>query len=87
MSSLNHFLLIFDHAVDSLVSMEDFKSDGKAATAAYEAAEKANRDNALIDIVLIGSDSIETVKVTHSNYFTGMNQSSLDRIFDSPMFA
>ena len=30
-----------------------------------------HRHDLHIDIVLIGSDSIETVRLTHANYFTG----------------
>ena len=43
-----------------------------ATTEAYEAAEARARESELnLDVVLVGSDCIETVKVTHSNYFDG----------------
>jgi hypothetical protein len=33
--------------------------------------EMQHRHDLHIDIVLIGSDSIETVRLTHANYYTG----------------
>jgi hypothetical protein len=42
-----------------------------AAVRAYELAELEHRKDNLIDIVLVGSDSLETVKMTHANYFSG----------------
>ena len=38
---------------------------------AYAATEEEYRDRRAIEIVLIGSDSIETVRMTHANYFDG----------------
>lgn len=69
MSTINNFLLIFDHSRNSLVECKDFKSDIAAATEAYASAEKRFRESHVMDIVLVGSDSIETVKITHSTYF------------------
>ena len=39
--------------------------------AAYAEQEAQYADQKLIEIVLVGSDSIETVKLTHANYFEG----------------
>ncbi len=39
--------------------------------AQYDAALDVVRDRADVDIVLVGSDSLETVKLTHANYFSG----------------
>lgn len=69
--AIQHFLLIFDHRKAELSTIKEFGSDGKAAVKAYEGAELEHRDDALIDIVLVGSDSIETVQMTHANYFSG----------------
>lgn len=41
------------------------------AVEAYFTMEQLHRDDANVEIVLIGSDSIETVKMTHANYFDG----------------
>lgn len=66
-----HFLLVFDHAQGKLIHEQDFGHDLEAAVIAYGQMEHEHRDNQDIDIVLVGSDSIETVKVTHANYFDG----------------
>lgn len=40
--------------------------------AEYARLEREHMDKAdRVEIVLIGSDSLETVKVTHANYFDG----------------
>lgn len=68
---VQHFLLVFDHALAKLVHEDSFGEDLDAAVAAYSAMEAQHRDHANIDIVLVGSDSIETVRHTHANYFDG----------------
>jgi hypothetical protein len=68
---LNHFLIVFDHEQGHLLEDVEFGQDSEAAVAAYAAKELEYRGQDLIEIVLIGSDSIETVKLTHANYFDG----------------
>ncbi|CAN3128593.1 hypothetical protein ACNUDN_11790 [Mycobacterium sp. smrl_JER01] len=74
-ASLKHFLLVFDHDRAELVEMREFGSDTRAAMAEYAKLEREHLDKSgasdSIEIVLIGSDSIETVMVTHANYFDG----------------
>lgn len=62
-----HFLLVFDHAQQQLVSQEVF-SDGPVATRAYTEAERTHAEDRF-EIVLVGADSIETVMKTHGSYF------------------
>ena len=69
--AIQHFLLIFDHGKSELSEVRQFGSDGRAALRAYEKAEREHRERNLIDIVLVGSDSLDTVKMTHANYFEG----------------
>jgi hypothetical protein len=71
MSAIQHFLLVFDHRTNTLISHDSFGSDAHAATKRYGEMEQEYKDSYAIDIVLVGSDSIETVKMTHANYFTG----------------
>lgn len=71
MNKINHFLLVFDHAAGELVGLEEFGSNGDAAVSAYAEKEREYRDRKMVEIVLIGSDSLETVKLTHANYFDG----------------
>jgi hypothetical protein len=69
--SINHFLLVFDHELGRLVEERDFGIDASSALQAYSELERKHQDDRLIEIVLIGSDSIETVRLTHANYFDG----------------
>ncbi|MCW1250284.1 hypothetical protein ODZ83_08860 [Acaricomes phytoseiuli] len=79
MTTVQHFLLVFDHKQDRLIHQLEFGTDAVAATAAYAELERQYKEDLSIDIVLIGSDSIETVKVTHSSYFEGMAANLIDQ--------
>lgn len=67
---LKHFLLIFDHAAGHLLSHEEF-DDVDQAVRSYQLAEEQYDHSAKVEVVLIGSDSFETVRETHANYFDG----------------
>jgi len=66
-----HFILVFDRHAGHLMEQLDFGTGAQAAVTKYEALEEQYRHCPHMDIVLVGSDSIETVKVTHANYFDG----------------
>jgi hypothetical protein len=68
---IKHFLLVFDHAAGKLIEEIEFGIESDRAVAAYAAKEDEFRDRDLVDIVLIGSDSLDTVRLTHANYFDG----------------
>ncbi|QGG96742.1 hypothetical protein [Actinomarinicola tropica] len=68
---IQHFLLVFDHQAGSLIQTREYGEDADAAIAAYAATEAEFGDRKDIEVVLIGSDSFETVKRTHANYFDG----------------
>lgn len=68
-TEIKHFLLVFDHGAGKLVDEIDFGTDSEAAIAAYAACEEKHRGRDMIEIVLIGSDSLDTIRVTHANYF------------------
>ena len=66
---LKHFLLVYDVKGRHLRDCREF-SDSDEATAAYAELEREHiRQADWIQIVLVGSDSIETVKATHGNLF------------------
>lgn len=65
---IQHFLLVFDHRVERLVHTEAFEDDADAV-AAYARTEATYAHRKDVEVVLIGSDSIETVRRTHGNYF------------------
>lgn len=81
---IKHFLLVFDREVGHLVRQTDFGTDMNAAIAEYQRIEREHFGDSRYDIVLVGSDSIETVKVTHASYFrNGLN--SLEQYLRSVM--
>ncbi len=71
-TKIKHFLIVFDHQAGRLAEpVIEFGEDSQAAVVAYSAKEKELKDRDLVEIVLIGSDSLKTVKLTHANYFDG----------------
>lgn len=68
--TINHFLLVFDIGRQT-ADVRAFGEDYEAALSAYGDAEEQYRSNPQIEVVLLGADSIETLKKTHSSYFMG----------------
>ncbi|MDR2975303.1 MAG: hypothetical protein LBV00_11445 [Propionibacteriaceae bacterium] len=66
---IQHFLLVYDHKRGYLIETIEFGTDADAAVREYSALESKYRDDPAMDIVLVGSDSLDTIKVTHRNYF------------------
>jgi len=67
---LRHFLLVFDHDKGELIQNREFKSPSQALTA-YSATERSYTRDQNVEVVLIGADSLATVRRTHANYFPG----------------
>ena len=68
-NDIRHFLIVYDHSAGRLKEVTDFGEDSERAVAAYSAKEKEFEGQSLIEIVLVGSDSLDTVRLTHANYF------------------
>lgn len=77
-TKINHFLVIYDIA-NGLAHVDDFQRDYDAALAAYAAAEEHHRQDDNVEVVLLGSDSIETLARTHSSYFE-LAENHVDRL-------
>lgn len=77
---IKHFLLVFDHDAGRLMETVEFGADGDRAVEAYATKEAEYRLNPRIEIVLIGSDSLATVRLTHANYFDGT--AAVSKYFD-----
>ena len=71
MSELSQFLIVFDHGRGALHQDVTVFADPAEALSAYDAAERQFAEQAHIEVVLIGSDSLDTVRRTHANYFDG----------------
>lgn len=70
-----HFLLVYSHAEHKLVHQDEF-SDSAKATKAYAEMEGKHVNDQDYEIVLIGSDSIQTVMRTHGHYFAADTKSA-----------
>jgi len=79
---INHFLLVFDHDAGRLIEVIPFGSDVDRAVAAYTEKEKELKNLPRVEIVLVGSDSMETVQRTHANYFDGSAALMPSKYFD-----
>lgn len=75
-AKIQHFLLVFDHNQGRLLELIEFGDDSERAVEAYTAKERDFQGQRRIEIVLIGSDTIDTVKRTHANYFEQTDASS-----------
>jgi len=67
---MHHYLLVYGYDEGRLVQQDEF-TDADQATAAYAEAERTYRDHPRYEIVLVSSDSIETIMKTHGHYFPG----------------
>lgn len=63
-----HFLLVYDHQQEMLLREEMYR-DAREAADAYSQAERELHDREELEIVLVGSDSINTIHRTHGHYF------------------
>jgi hypothetical protein len=77
-TEIKHFLVIYDIA-NGLAHVDAFDDDYDAALAAYAEAEEAHRRDDSVEVVLLGSDSLETLERTHSSYFE-LAEKHVDRI-------
>ena len=73
MPPLKHFLIIFDTKAQELRDAVQLGADADAAVNAYAEYEQKYRDEPGVEIVLIGADSIDTIRRTHSQYFDAVD--------------
>lgn len=69
--AIHHFLLIYSLLEHRLLEANDLGPNTAAAIDAYAECEERYRDQEGVEIVLIGADSLDTVRRTHSHYFEG----------------
>ncbi len=73
-------------AMSELMAMREEFDDYAAALAAYENIEKEHLGHNDLDIVLLGADSLETIKKTHSSYFE-TTKHGFERLFGDVLTA
>ena len=64
-----HFLLVYDLKQQRLVEPTQEFRDAHEAARSYAALEAIHRGNDDLEIVLVGADSLATVRQTHAQYF------------------
>jgi hypothetical protein len=80
---LIHFLLVYDLDRQALVGdPQEFSSPSEAAVA-YAELEQQHRHDSNLEIVLIGADSLDTIRSTHGNYFDGKRKAAGSRFFEA----
>ena len=79
-TQIKHFLVIYD-IPHGIAHVDEFEKDYAAALAAYNEAEAKHRENPDIEVVLLGSDSIDTLARTHSSYFE-LAEKHVDRLVE-----
>jgi hypothetical protein len=67
---LHHFLLVWD-ARSRKVTVEDLGEDADAAAQRYSDVEVEYEGKPGYEVVLIGADSLDTIRQTHAHYFAG----------------
>ncbi len=77
-NSVLHFLVIYDIRA-AKAELVPFGTDCEAALEAYNRTEEEHRDDPNTEVVLLGSDSVETIERTHSSYFE-LSERHIDRI-------
>jgi hypothetical protein len=81
---IKHFLVVYDVRA-RLAKVKEFDNYDEAL-AEYETLEKANLTSTDLDIVLLGADSLETIKRTHSSYFD-TTEDGFERFFKDALLA
>jgi len=81
MAELSQFLIVFNHERGELHQDVTVFADAAEALRAYVAAERHFADQEHVEVVLIGSDSLDTVRRTHANYFDGT--AALERLLSA----
>lgn len=77
-----YFLLTYDRSKLRLVDMERFR-DGEKAVDRYEEREHQYADQPHMEVVLLGAECEEAIRVTHPTYFRDFKAEplTLDEIY------
>lgn len=74
-----HYLLVY-HLDSGDLDIEEFGTDADRAIVAYGEREHEFADRIDVEVVLLGSDSLETIRTTHSHYFAGASRDLVGEI-------
>ena len=65
---VHHYLLIYNRRAGEIIRHRSFGSTDTALAARFE-AEREFRNDPDVEIVVLGADSWDALKLTHSRYF------------------
>ena len=71
MTVLSQFVIVFNHEQGAMHQEVTVFTDSADTLRAYDAAERHFAEQEHIEVVPIGSDSLDTVRRTHANEFDG----------------
>ena len=80
MSKTLRLFLVVAERNNGAPAVEDVGTDFKAAQERFKAAEHEHDGNPDVEVALLGSDSLETLQVTHSSYFPDVLQENTRRL-------
>ena len=69
MNGREHFFLIVSDRRNGESAVEDLGTDLSAAMETYRSREHALAHSADVEVVLVGSSSLDSLRRTHSSYF------------------
>jgi hypothetical protein len=75
---VQHFLVVYNIPAGH-ADVTPFGRDYAAALTAYNREEEHRRDDPDTEVVLLGSDSIDTLERTHSSYFE-LREKHIDQV-------
>ena len=77
-NDIKHFLIRYDIPT-GLAEVVQFETNYADALQAYNECEAKYRDDPNVEVVLLGSDSLDTLRRTHSSYFE-LSEKHIDQV-------
>jgi hypothetical protein len=80
-SSMKYFLLVYERSSGKLLDQREYGPDeGAKALEERFARERARRNGSDVEIVVLGAESLEALKKTHSRYFMTLEEIMRDAL-------
>lgn len=70
---MSHYLLVFARSEGSVIRSQRYVSRQQALAARFE-AERQYKDDPDVEVVVLGAESWDSLKRTHTRYFEGLGQ-------------
>ena len=74
---MKFFLIVYDRKTGKILDQHEYGSqDGEEALRARSARELLEKDRPDLEVVVLGAESLEALKKTHSRYFKSLEELS-----------